>query len=431
LNNATTWRFPAGLLGAGIVTQTTTSATNTVTFANAPAGQYIVRALSTACATDSIPDTICIKPAVPVITSPTCITRGTTPTSAISCNAVPGVSATGYTWTYPATWSCTACNTVNPTFTPNGTTALEYAILTVTAATTGGCACATTSINDTIWYNPVTPNSITASCWNTNGTATGTTVISVANAPNPFFGSYTISSVPAGLFTGYSVNAQGGIVLTGVNAVAGSNYTLTITHTTTHCGNSAAVPLVVTPANISGTMLSILTPGIGNNDIYYVNSPPAAPSYQWFVNGGATGGTGSSQTLSGNGSAPISVCVNITSSPIVLGTTSVCRKPQECCTGACVLGTHSLRHGNNGTGDNAIKGISIYPNPNDGNFTIVVPDFKVSATAILIDLDGKEVGNYPLQKGENKITSSSLAKGMYAVVLLIDDKADSRKIEIK
>ena len=46
-------------------------------------------------------------------------------------------------------------------------------------------------------------------------------------------------------------------------------------------------------------------------------------------------------------------------------------------------------------------------------------------------MDGKETGNYPLQKGENKIASKGIAKGMYAVVLLIDDKTDSRKIEIK
>ncbi len=435
LNNATTWRFPAGLLGAGIVTQNTASATNTVTFlANAPAGQYKVWALSTACPSDSIVDSFCIKPAVPVINSATCFTRGATGVTTITCTAVPGVPANGYTWNLPAGWICTGgvnCNTTNPTFSLTGTAALPYGIITVTAATTGSCACATTSINDTVWYNPITPNSITASCWNTNGAATGTTVLSVANAPNPFFGSYTINSVtPSVPYTGYTVNGQGGIVLTGVNAIPGTVYTFTITHTTPRCGNSPATPMNITASEIPGVVQILPGPGTGNTDTYYVSPSPAAPSYQWFVNGTAAS-VNSTQPLMGNGTPPTSVCVNLLSSPVLLGTTSVCRKPQICCTGpGCILGTHSLRTANGGAAT-GIKGVSVYPNPNNGEFTITIPSYNTSATAILIDVQGKEVGNYQLEKGENNIVTSGLAKGLYNILLLIDDKSDSRKIEIK
>ena len=95
--------------------------------------------------------------------------------------------------------------------------------------------------------------------------------------------------------------------------------------------------------------------------------------------------------------------------------------------------THSARQANSdiNAGATKINGVSVYPNPNDGNFVIEVDNFKTSAMASISDITGKQLGFYLLKKGENKIENEILVKGVYDVLIMVDDKTETKKIIIK
>ena len=60
-------------------------------------------------------------------------------------------------------------------------------------------------------------------------------------------------------------------------------------------------------------------------------------------------------------------------------------------------------------------GISIYPNPSNGLFTIK-SDFEGSVTYEIIDIMGKQINKTEkLIKGENTIDASSFNKGLYLI----------------
>lgn len=421
--NPTTWTLPAGWSVTAGSANSTNSAFNVTVPAGTPAGAYTVTAKSNSCP-GIISRVVNVRPATPVFTatSPTCVTRGTTPITNIAISPIAGISATGYTWTLPTGWTCSAnCNTVNPTFIPNGTTAGPVT-LTVTVTGTGGCNSTASRI---INYNPVAPNSITTSCFNFG--VAGSTTVTVANRPSPFFGTYTVTSSPTGLFSTYSVNATGIITLNTL-ATASGIYNLTITHNSPSCGSSSTTFPVTVAGNGASVAITANVPGAGNCDQYNISGAPVGSTFAWFVNGVQVTNSltvnifGTTLTLCGNSGTPSSVCVNVTSGGC---TTRVC---------APVVGTHSAKNGNldgNGTKNNLLDKIKIYPNPTDGNFSILVTDYKESATALLADSTGKEIASYNLSKGENKIENESIASGTYLVILQVDGKQETRQLIVK
>ena len=123
-------------------------------------------------------------------------------------------------------------------------------------------------------------------------------------------------------------------------------------------------------------------------------------------------------SVCGNGAAVTSVCANVVGVP-----TPVCANP---------LGIHGLRPSlvvNNG--GTKLPGISIYPNPNKGEFFIKVDSLKQGAGASVTDSSGKLLGTFELVKGENKITIPDLIQGVYSVNLIIDGKKEVRQIIIE
>jgi Secretion system C-terminal sorting domain len=434
LNNFTTWTVP---LSPAVPTSWTVtnlngpgSAVNIFVPANTPGGVYTIAAKSSLCPTGSINISVNVLPGTPTIntTSPICVDRGTTAIpstpSGFSCTTVTG--ANGYSWdlTGAPGWSCSAgCNTTAPTFVPSGTSVGPVTI-TVKALGASGASCdGGNSLTYTVNYKPVTPNSITTSCWSLG--VAGTTTITVANAPNPFFGTYTVTSAPAGLFNTYSVSATGVITLNTLATAVSGSYVLTITHVTTSCGSSlaTALPAVTVAGNGATVTLTANVPGVGNCDQYTVSGAPSGSTYVWFVSGVQVANSatvnifGNSLTLCGNGTAPTSVCVNATSG--------------GCTTQACAssLGSHSAKQSN--SVNTIFEGITISPNPNTGNFNIKVDNFIETAVAVLTDMTGKEIATYTLHKGENKIQNEGLSKGTYLVVLKIDGKQEARQIIIK
>lgn len=182
---------------------------------------------------------------------------------------------------------------------------------------------------------------------------------------------------------------------------------------------------VVTVAG-NGTTLS---PNLGvSQDNYFAIAPASMvnPQYQWETCTSAgvcttVGGNSALLSLSGVTAPPAGNQVCVTVYP--LGST--------CKTRLCTAqGTHS-KMANTVIKGETIEGVTIYPNPNSGNFNIKVTDFKEEATATLYDFSGKKIKDFTLAKGENKIENDSLSKGTYIVVVSIDGKNDVKQVVIK
>jgi len=76
-----------------------------------------------------------------------------------------------------------------------------------------------------------------------------------------------------------------------------------------------------------------------------------------------------------------------------------------------------------------------FPNPTNSNCTISynIPEFKNSASLFLFNMQGKQLADYPLKKGENslQLNLSDYAAGTYLYVLAIDNyNVKSGKVEI-
>ena len=422
--------IPASITGVTLSNPTTSTVTvNVASNVTVPSFTLQVRSSIAACNTTSISTTIYVRPATPTITgpSPACITRGTTTTTAISCNAVTG--ATGYSWNLTGApgWSIAANGTtVNPTFTPNGTTAGPVTI-SVTALGVAGASCdSNPSANFTVNYSPVAPAINPITCWNTSVPAVGSLVmpnktLTITNLQN--FGTYSVDPNPA-LFSSATIS---GSTITLVNPVflnTGS-YSITVRHT-----NGSCTPALTT-LTITVTAVTVTTPvtavsgfvASGIVDNYLHTSGAGGVIFaNWFVNnapvisGGNVGIISNQLSLAGP-TTPTSVGIYVNDN----GCFKRVYSPS--------VGTRGARMSNPNT--SPIKGIIISPNPNDGNFTITALDFKESATAILFDLNGKVIATAVLNKGENRIENAGLAKGTYIVSLLVDGKTEARKIIVK
>ncbi|MFL9844265.1 T9SS type A sorting domain-containing protein [Flavobacterium rhizosphaerae] len=435
--NNTTWTLPSGWSINPIGSNTPRSIANISIPSGTPAGSYTITARSTECPSTAVSLVVNVRPATPTFVttsgqSPTCVTRNGGPAVTYTVNPVAG--ATSYQWTFPTGWTPSTQTTTSPTIsvTPGGTTA--SGVVSVVAIGAGGCN--STAATRIVNYTGVTPNSISASCWSIG--VTGQTVITVANAPSPFYGTYTVTSSPAGLFSNYTVNATTGAITLNTTATATpGTYNLTITHVT---GGTCPAAVATLPITVTGNSAVFNNPTItggsfdpspGGCDTYTVINATAGSTYQWFLNGSSTpvvaNGTtvffspsGNALTLCGSGTAPTSVCVVVTNG--------------SCRTRLCapLVGTHSAaRQGNPDNQQNVIKGVSIYPNPSNGDFVINIAAFADSASATISDATGKFIENYKLEQGENKIDRTELSEGTYIVTLIIDGKKESRQIIIK
>jgi Secretion system C-terminal sorting domain len=113
------------------------------------------------------------------------------------------------------------------------------------------------------------------------------------------------------------------------------------------------------------------------------------------------------------------VCVNV----FAFGST--------CKTRLCTpQGVHS-RMSNNVIKGEFLEDVTIYPNPNSGNFNVKVIDFKKGATATLYDSTGKKIKDFDLNKGENRIQDEGLAHGNYYIAITVDAKTDVEQLIIK
>ena len=445
LGNQTNWTIDTvptgGTLPAGaptVVNGTGPGSTCTVT-PGTTAGQFALVATSTAttsCTSTNTRIIINIRPGTPTTITPAsgssfCLVKGALTAQTYNCTAVSGAS---YLWSFPSGWTATNFTTSTNSIlvTPANATAVLNGNVTVTAIGTNGCN-GGTSTTSVINYNAIAPSGITFanSCFNF-GIAT-TSTFTVNNAPSPFYGSYTITSVPTGLFTSTSVNATTGVISFTTAATASGTYAITVQHTTASCTNASNSTAFNVTISSNGTTIPAPTatsfnPALNECDTYLVTNRPAGSNNtntQWFLNGGSalvSNGTtvfinpsASQLQLCGANTTITSVCVQVTSGGC---TTRVC---------AGSVGTHGTAR----LATNTLNSIAIYPNPNKGNFTIKVDSFKNEASATVTDISGKLIGIYKLKKGENNIVNNGIAAGTYFVNLAIDGKKESRKIIIE
>ncbi len=415
LNNGTCWTLPTGWTKTNL--NGAASSVSILVPAGTAAGPYTVSAYSCLCPGGVISLTVNVKPTTPAgITGPTCVVRNGGPTASYTVPAVTGASS--YTWSLPTGWSCsTACSSNSPVFQPGGTSTGPVNI-TVVANGSGGCNSAA-SLPLAVNYSPVTPSGIVVGCFS-YGIA-GTTTITVGSAPAPFYGTYTVTSVPTGLFSGTpSVDPLTGVITMNTLATASGTYVINITHVTSACGSSTTVSTPVTVAGNGATLALYPNPAVGGSDVY-ITTAPGSPTYTWTIAGVTVpGATTSALLLSSSTPPPGNVCVNVT-----LGgcTTVVCHTP----------GTHGLKQasGNTNDGNQAFaQQVKVYPNPTDGSFNITLPAFKTSAVMQMVDANGRNAGQYELKEGDNMIPDKGLAPGIYYLMIKADDNVLSYKIEI-
>jgi len=413
LQNPTCWTLPLGWMSSPVTGSN--SSINLTIPPLTPAGAYVVSATSCSCPSGVLNFTVNVQPDPPVISGPNCVVRNGGSPQVYTASGSTGLS---YTWQYPTGWSCAMnCLSTTPSLQPGGTLAPPQNLYVTSVGTNG---CNSTSAAFPVSYVPITPSTITTSCWNFG--VAGNTTITVANAPAPFYGNYTVTSTPSGLITSYSVNPTTGVitVTTSGTAPAGA-YTLNITHTTgAPCGNSSTVGYPIT-YNGNGTMLTtIYNSGPGGPDVYITSSAPVGATYAWNVNPGGPAGTGPVLYLTGSSGAPISVCVNVSSGGC---TTVLCASPP---------GTHSLLPEapiTEGNGSYRSK-VEIYPNPTDGNFTLKVPEFKNEATLKITDESGKVIGEHQLKEGTNRISERNMPTGQYFLILNLDGEYSLHKLQV-
>lgn len=429
LGNATTWTITAGPPSYTGVSWVNTSATVTSSgtikvLANATVGTYTLTANATSCPTTPLSavltTTFSVKPNTPTITGAICVIKGALTPQTYTCVASTGAT---YTWAFPAGWNATSFTTTTNsiTVTPSSTLAVLNGTVTVTA--NGSTVCNNTATL-TIGYASTAPTGVTAGCFSV-GVAGGTSV----TFTNPLPGTYTATMISTVLGSTNVITSpvtlSGSTLSFSTSALTAGTYNLAITHNS-GCGTATATSTTLVTVAGNGTTLS---PNFGvSQDNYFAIAPSTMvnPQYEWTTCTSAgvcttVGGNSALLSLAGATAPPAGNQVCVTVYP--LGST--------CKTRLCTAqGTHS-RMANTVIKGESIDGVSIYPNPNSGNFNIRVTDFKEDATATLYDLSGKKIKDFTLTKGENKIENESLAKGTYIVVVTIDGKNDVKQVIIK
>jgi hypothetical protein len=158
-------------------------------------------------------------------------------------------------------------------------------------------------------------------------------------------------------------------------------------------GSGACCVAVASPSAIAGNTLVC----IGAQSSYSIAPVSGATSYSWTASGAGLSGTpnGNSITIVGNTLGNASITVVASNSCSTSPPSTLTLRVSEC--------------GTTGIPEETAEKIMIYPNPNQGAFTVITEE-KCSIT--LTDLTGRIVHSAVLE-GRNLKISSSLSKGIY------------------
>jgi hypothetical protein len=423
LGNCTNWTLPPGW-----PLPTYLDGDGSIISINVPSwatGSYILSASECFCP-GTISTTIYITPSAPTIVSgPPCVDRITPGTATYTASIVAG--AISYTWYPPLGWTpagpITTAGPISPTFTAGGCSPGPDAI-TVVANGPGGCS-SPASAPYIINYDPITPTGITYGCYSS---IPGTMTISVTPAICGFYGSWTLTTIPAGFFPGYSWDPITGEITVITTGVAGQPQ-ICLTHNTTACGSGPTICFPPVKLGPSAWVDAYCNPSATGSDLYVCYGAPSGSTYSWSEVGYGFLTSGSNVLVcSMSGTVYGDFCVTITSGTCTIG--PICVPP-------CTHSYYRESEDSSGGPKKPVNKIQVYsddikvnPNPNPGTFKVDLPKFNSGAIGKLIAADGKEAGNYNLNEGENYISNEGLAPGIYYFILNVDGNVSSYKIEI-
>lgn len=310
-------------------------------------------------------------------------------TISLSASAVTGAT---YSWTGPTGFTSTGQTTTRPFA---GTAdAGTYSV----TANVGGCVSLPGTVSVVVNQGPLVnifPHPSLNICV---GDSITLVAIPVNVGPNPSYQWYKNNSLLGG---------QTGTSFTDLSPADKDSFYVTVTVPTGICTSSISnlLTINVTPVSagpvttIASSPNTNIWPGLNVQfSISSMANQGSAPIYQWMRNSksviGATNNTWGATTLQDKDT----VCLLLTSS-------NVCARPKSALSNCIVM--------NIATGIEKVSTdvLSIYPNPNHGNFTI---ESKEAGTLYLYSITGQLVASYSVSKGKTNINlDGSLSAGNY------------------
>lgn len=390
------------------------------------AGVYRIYANTTSCTSNQIYVDINVKPATPTLTGPTCVASGggaaVTYTSSAPCGA------TSYTWSNNMGMTGSS-STSTIGYTPAGT---GNGSVYVTANGTNGCNSNQASL--AVYRNPIAPalaNINIPVCINVGKTGTATFSIS---SPQP--GATYTWTFPAGLTT-TAMPITGNPVTIATTGTPG-NYTCSVSCST---GGTCAPQSTSFSVNLNfikgpgaknyGSVT--VSPDLGGHQT--ISLPyDAAAGYQFQLVDCNTNTviagpqTGASFDMYTAGASLLTIEVIIPSPGCGTGT-YILHPP--CVSTAYRAATQDPTE-HPGTLSPASHGdVRISPNPNDGSFTLDIPQDLTTGTVTVLDGQGRALGA-PVRvvRGVNTLNYQQLTPGIYQVRIELDGRVSTRSVVI-
>ncbi len=326
-------------------------------------------------------------------------------------------SSVNYTVTGTAVNGCTntAVSSVvvsaNPTVTINSSTTTLCSGNSVTLTASGAVTYAWTGgVNNGVGFVPSGSGSYTVT--GTQGICSGTAAVNITVNPTPTVAAnITATTVCAGTNitlsgSGATSYAWSGGITNATPFAASTTTNYVVTGTSGACSGTAAVAVTVNnnPTVTANTTASVVC--TGNN---VTLSGGGANTYTW------TGGVTDAAPFTPTGSATYTVTGSSSAGCTSTATVSV---TVSLCTGVS-------------TNFNNTTNIRLYPNPNNGIFTIESANLSKEATVVIYDNIGKLVYKQNLDQSINTI-NTSFATGMYVVKVIDNNSVQSvHKLIIK
>jgi len=365
----------------------------------ANAGTYTVRATLAGCvsASSTVGVTVGTPPAAPSAGSNSPVCAGT----ALNLTASTIAGAT-YSWTGPNSYTASV---QNPTITSAASTnAGTYTV----KANVGGCISNGATVTVVVNPSPAAPaaGSNSPICV---GAALDLTASTVTGATYGWTGPNS-----------YTATTQNPTI---TNAQVSNSGTYTVKATAAGCSSTATTAVTVSPNVTPSVTLTPAAATLALSTAFAANvtNGGTTPTFQWTKNGTAiSGATSSSYTVALNHGDTL--CVNVHSS-------ALCANPAT--VKACIYATLGVSTLTTGTND-----LQLYPNPNDGSFTIYgsVTDSKTAIIEVMNVLgqvvykEEAEVQNNLLNK---KIALDRINTGLYVLKVSTSIGSNTMKFTVQ